>query len=258
VQQLGRIEIIQNALAAGRRQSLEDILVLRASAVVDNDGYGWTWGLAAFLNSHPRYRERFRTMPKFLQAADFTAEFRRLFADDWHELTSDWQAYETSLDYGYDFDRMTIDFRPGQPVGDERKQAKIDVAHGWQSSQLELEAGKTYEIRATGRYQVAREPVVWWSEPGGVTIRYYHGQPLGILLGAIDGAAAPTADSPTADSRATWAKPLVVGLGTTFRPTSSGTLYLRVNEPAGELADDSGTVEVTVRELTEAEAATKK
>ena len=46
-----------------------------------------------------------------------------------------------------------------------------------------------------------------------------------------------------------WAKPLVVGLHATFSPTQSGTLYFRVNEPAVELADNSGTLELVVREM---------
>ena len=265
VQQLGRIEIIQQALAAGRRRGLEDVLLMRGLTVIDNDIYGWSWGLAAFLDDHPRYRERFRTLRQFLRTPDFEPEFRRLFAADWEPLNAEWQAFVTNVDYGYDFDRMAIDFRPGQPLAAREGRATIDVTHGWQSSLLRLEAGKTYDLSASGRYQLAREPAVWWCEPGGVTIRYYHRQPLGILLGAIDpdhemplaeaadsgpADSAPADAAPATDSVAgSWASPLVVGLHTTFTPARNGTLYLRVNEPAGELADNSGTVELVVREI---------
>ncbi len=261
VQQLGRIEIIQNALAAGHRRDLNDVLMMRGLKVIDNDIYGWSWGLAAFLDGHPRYRDRFRTVHQFLGKPDFEAEFRRLFADDWEALNAEWQAFVTNVDYGYDFDRMAIDFRSGQPLTDDSGRATIDVTHGWQSSLLWLEAGKTYELSASGRYQLAREPAGWWCEPGGVTIRYYHGQPLGILLAAVDpdretppaaatdSAPADEAAAPTDAVAGSWARPLVVGLHTTFTPARSGTLYLRVNEPAGELADNSGTVEVVVREV---------
>jgi hypothetical protein len=278
VQQLGRIEIIQNALAAGHRRGLADVLTMRGLTVIDNDIYGWSWGLAAFLDGHPRYRQRFRTLHQFLRTDDFMPEFRRLFAADWDSLNAEWQAFVAAVDYGYDFDRMAIDFRPGQPLVADNGRATIDVEHGWQSSQLRVEAGKTYELSATGRYQLVREPVVWWCEPGGVTIRYNRGQPLGILLGAVDadrplplGAAAlaadiaaadPSADPAAADSPAAveaaaradsvadpWARPIVIGLHATLCPSQSGTLYLRVNEPPGELADNSGTVELVVREV---------
>ncbi len=202
VQQLGRIEIIQNALSAGHRRSLHDVLTMRGLTVIDNDIYGWSWGLAAFLDGHPRYRERFRTLHRFLRSADFETEFRRLYAADWDQLNADWQAFVSTVDYGYDFDRMAIDFRPGRPLVAAEGRATIDVEHGWQSSRLRLEAGKTYELSASGRYQLAREPAVWWCEPGGVTIRYYHGQPLGILLGVVDAdppqAAAPPSPADSA------------------------------------------------------------
>ena len=186
VQQHGRIEIIRNALAAGHRRGLDDVLMMRGLTVIDNDIYGWSWGLAAFLDGHPRYRDRFRTLHQFLRGADFEAEFRRLYAADWDQLNAEWQAFVTALDYGYDFERMAIDFRAGRPLAAGDGRATIDVEHGWQSTGLRLEAGKTYDLSASGRYQLAHEPKVWWCEPGGVTIRYYHGQPLGILLAAID------------------------------------------------------------------------
>jgi hypothetical protein len=117
-----------------------------------------------------------------------------------------------------------------------------------------------------------------------VTIRYNQGQPLGILLGVVDPdrqtpaapadsepGDAPSAEtlprktlprkSPPADTAPAaqlaaadavadpWARPIVIGLHTTLSPAHSGTLYLRVNDPAGELADNSGKVELTVREV---------
>ncbi|HEX4143784.1 MAG TPA: hypothetical protein VHY91_09650 [Pirellulales bacterium] len=259
VQQLGRIEIIQNALAAGHRRGLHDVLTMRGLTVIDNDVYGWSWGLAAFLDGHPRYRERFRSLHEQLRATDFDVELRRQFGADLDQLSAEWQAFAAAVDYGYDFDRMSIDFRPGQPLVAGEGRATLDVDRGWQSSQLRVEAGKTYELSAKGRYQIAREPAVWWCEPGGVTIRYYRGQPLGILLGVVDAdrplaapkPAASAPDEPPADSlpAGSWARPIVIGLGTTFTPATSGTLYVRINESAGELADNSGAVELVVREV---------
>ncbi|HEY1785540.1 MAG TPA: hypothetical protein VGG30_08330 [Pirellulales bacterium] len=284
VQQLGRIEIIQNAVKAGHRRGLADVLTMRGLTVIDNDIYGWSWGMAAFLDGHPRYRDRFRTLHRLLRSADFEPQFRRLFAADWDRLNAEWQAFVATVDYGYDFDRMAIDFRPGKPPAAGEGRATIDSDRGWQSTALHVEAGKTYELSATGRYQLVREPAVWWCEPGGVTIRYNQGQPLGILLGVVDPdrqtpaapadsepGDAPSAEtlprktlprkSPPADTAPAaqlaaadavadpWARPIVIGLHTTLSPAHSGTLYLRVNDPAGELADNSGKVELTVREV---------
>ncbi len=39
----------------------------------------------------------------------------------------------------------------------------------------------------------------------------------------------------------------VVGLGTTLSPTETGTLFLKINDSAGELDDNSGELKVEVR-----------
>ncbi len=40
----------------------------------------------------------------------------RSIADDWAELKAEWQAFIATLDHGYDFERMAIDFQPGKPL----------------------------------------------------------------------------------------------------------------------------------------------
>ena len=66
----------------------------------------------------------------------------------------------------------------------------IAADRGWQSSGVWLEAGKSYHVTASGRYQIAAEKSndgekAWPCEPGGVTIEYHDGRPLGMLLGAM-------------------------------------------------------------------------
>ena len=105
---------------------------------------------------------------------------------------------------------------------DGRAPSTIAADRGWQSSGVRLEAGKSYRVTATGRYEIAeRRRKPWPCEPGGVTIDYHDGRPLGMLLGAIDG---------TNATATTLADPFAIGLGTTIKPTASGTLYLRVND----------------------------
>jgi hypothetical protein len=101
-----------------------------------------------------------------------------------------------------------------------------------------------YRLTASGRYQVAKEPKIWWCEPGGVTIRYYQGRPLGILLAAV------RPDQPAAGSTSALLKPTVIGLGATLSPPESGTLFLKINDSAGELDDNAGELKVEVRPAT--------
>jgi hypothetical protein len=102
-----------------------------------------------------------------------------------------------------------------------------------------LEAGKRYQITATGRYKIAQTTQPWWSEPGGVTIRYYRGKPLGMVLGVVRPEVPQSGVS-------TLILPDAIGLERVTVPRRSGTLYLRVNDSPAELSDNAGSVSVRI------------
>lgn len=179
-------------------------------------------------------------LSRAVEAEDFLGKFRELVGDQWAQLAEEWQVFLANLEYGYEAERMAIDFTPGEPPAEGWNLVKIDAARGWQNTRLRLPAGSLCEIRARGRYQVAEEPRTWWCEPGGVTIRYYQGKPLGVLLAAV------RPDAP-AQGPSALIRPLAIGLGSTFTVEQSGTLYLRVNDSAGELDDNAGSLDAAVR-----------
>ena len=154
-----------------------------ARAHIEVEPYGWCWAAAAFLENHPRYHERFRQLRYRAAAADFDGQVRELYAADWPELAEEWQVFARDLEYGYDLEREAIDFRPGRELPTGGATVEVAADRGWQSTGITLEAGKSYRLQAQGQYQVADEPRPWISEPAGVTVRYYRGQPLGALLG---------------------------------------------------------------------------
>jgi hypothetical protein len=117
----------------------------------------------------------------------------------------------------------------------------VAADRGWQSAGLRLEAGSEYRLTASGRYQVGTKPQPWWCEPGGVSLRYYQGRPLGILLAVV------RPDRPSPDSPSAFVRPTVVGLSATLRPEQSGTLYFKINHSAAELSGNAGQLEVRVR-----------
>lgn len=243
VPMLGRIKIVQDAYDAGKALSLEKVVALNVPATATNDRYGWCWGAAAFLDGHPRYQQRFRQLRQHVTERDFNEQFAKRFADDWRQLAIEWQVFVAHLEHGYDLKRMAIDFAAGKPLGGE-KQVTVRADAGWQNTGIRLQAGHAYDVTASGRYQVEDtfegQPKIWWSEPGGISFRYYHGQPLGILLAAV----VPD-DAEPADARELW-EPRVIGLNRRIEPDRSGTLYLRINDSAGELNDNKGTLRVVV------------
>ena len=250
VPMLGRIKLIHDARAAGRPLTLPAVMQLDGSQQLGVEAYAWCWAAAKLLDSHPRYRERFRELRASVKDPDFNNIVRKKFQNDWADLNAEWEAYIAALDYGFDYDRMAIDFKSHAQLNAGREYlVSVAADRGWQSSGVKLEAGKSYEITATGRYQIAADHAdgvakPWLCEPGGVTIDYHDGKPLGVLLGAVD-----SRDKPTAGANPTFANPVVIGLRATIKPAASGMLYLRVNDSAASLSDNQGSLNVVVRPL---------
>jgi len=239
VPKLGRIEIIETEFAARRALRLTDVLNFSSHTYAKPDGYAWSWAAAAFLDNHPRYRERFRRLPKFVNDADFNRRFAETFSSDAAQLAEEWQVFISDIAYGYDFSRTEVDFRSGVKLPSRGAKLTVTADRGWQNTGVRLEAGKAYDLQASGRYQVGKEPRILWCEPNGVSIHFVHGKPLGTLLAAVRPDDGSSATSPLAT-------PLAAGLSTIVRPAHSGTLYLRVNVSDGELDSAAGTLTVHV------------
>ncbi|MEX0717010.1 MAG: hypothetical protein WD066_10495, partial [Planctomycetaceae bacterium] len=161
------------------------------------------------------------------------------------EIASDWAVFAGNLMEGYDLERAAIVFGSGKPLIRERA-AECDVRadRGWQSSGVRVEAGKIYEIAATGRFTLAREPRPWLSEPAGITFRYFDGRPLGELQATVRGEIGR--DGRGAESMLTV---VPVGERGRFTPMIAGTLYLRLNDSWAELADNAGEARVVIRQV---------
>jgi hypothetical protein len=241
VPKLGRIEIVQTQFKAGKALYLRDVLALENRHYLENEPYAWSWASAAFLFGHPAYRDRFQSMLKERARADLNDRLKHVYSDDARQLGEEWQVFIGELGHGYDFERTRLDFAPPKTTPDVNKPAKVSIAadRGWQNTGLRLEAGKRFNVAASGRYTLARVPKPWTSEPGGVTIRYHRGLPLGILLAVVRPEEAAAGPSP-------FFNPQAIGTGAMIEPQLTGTLYLRINDFAGELGDNAGAANVTV------------
>ncbi|MBX7165790.1 MAG: hypothetical protein K1X74_05525 [Pirellulales bacterium] len=240
----GRIGWVRRAVAAGRGRTLDEILALRIPADRDDDEYGWCWAAALFFSRHPVTRAAFAGLPPHVRSRDVNEALRGELRSAWPALAEQWLAMTQELAYGHDVERTVIDLQAAQKSLAPGEAAVVEVSaeRGWQNSGLRLRSGQRYQLRASGRYQIARTDRPWPCEAGGVTIRYHEGRPLGILLGTVR-----PEDAPDAAQGVCWAKPLVVGLETEWTPTTEGTLFLRVNDSPGELHDNAGKVTVRIR-----------
>lgn len=243
VPQWGRIKIVQTEREAGQEKSIEQILGYSASAHLQNAPYGWCWALTAFLDGHPQFGDRFRRLPRRVDktAREFTSLFQTQYRPDRRQLNEQWQLFLANLCYGYDLTREAIIYEPRQADRGASVTVQIQADRGWQSTGIEIQPGALYSLAASGRYQVAREPKIWWCEPGGVTIRYHQGRPLGMLLGGVSDQTKPLSGiTPLA-------APLPIGLHREMTFPHAGTLFLRINDSPAELADNAGMVDVVIQ-----------
>jgi hypothetical protein len=241
---LGRIRIVKDEVAARRALRLSQVFQFNSRAHLRNEPYGWCWAAAAFLDGHPRYRERFREVCQHHSGAEINQHFADAMSRDSEQLAEEWLLFIAGIEHGHDLERTAVDYAPGEALPAEGHRVTVAADRGWQSARVRLEAGKRYQVAARGRYQIATDDQqrIWWSEPGGVTLRYYKGAALGILLGTV------RPDDLTDPAATPFLAPQVIGLRAYLTPARSGTLYLRVNDSAGEMADNAGNLEVFVRE----------
>jgi hypothetical protein len=241
---LGRIRLIEDEVAEQGQRDLQTILDTRPIAFLKNDAYAWSWAVCEFLDSHPRYRDRFRNVGRQMAVKSLQTDLAEVFGNDWTDLREEWLLFAANLCHGYHTQRAAIEFRAGMPLTASNSPHVVEIAadRGWQSSGVLVEAGKTYLIRATGRFTLAQQPKPWVSEPQGISFRYHAGRPLGMLLGTIR-----STQPPAKEPRTTMLDVIPVGRELEFEAPVTGTLYFRVNEFWNELADNTGAIRVELK-----------
>lgn len=233
----GRIALVRDDAERGRLLPVEAVMRIDNRAVLSTESYAWVWALAAFLDGHPAYRDRFREASGWVTSPRFDRRFRTMYERDRRRLDQEWRLFAATLDYGHDLEREAIDFREGAPLaaGGSRRIA-VRADRGWQSSAVRVEAGQPIRLSSAGRFVVGREEggAPWPCEGGGVTLDYHAGRPLGELLATVDAGAEA------------FVTPKPIGLAADYTPPATGTLYLRVNDAPNALADNEGELRVTI------------
>jgi hypothetical protein len=237
----GRIKLIRDALAEGKALNIYQVLELHSRREMSTDQYAWVWALAAMLHHNPRSREALRNLSEEIPLVDIADLIKVGAFGGRGNIDWEWQTFVSQLDYGgYDFERM--DRGPRGPLGGApRPRGAFEVDRGWQLVSERLLKGNTYRIKATGRYQIAGGDQPWMCEPGGVTIEYHDGKPLGMLLGALSRRGI--------NDEGSFARPIAIGLEATIKPERDCSLYVRVNEAPRGLADNRGEFTVQIEEV---------
>ncbi len=237
----GRIKLITDDFRAGNARTLISAMKSDARSFLQPEPYAWSWAVTTFFERHPLTAASFPQL--IAKTGDATEEFSKSFYEDfkpqWPELSEDWQLFVIEADYGYDFARSAVVRQPADTAPGTT--ATIVADRSWQSTGFAIQAGKEYSISASGRYQIANQEQIWWCEPGGVTIHYHNDVPLGTLMAAV------RPDDWDGNGITPLAESLPIGLGGTFDFATSGTLYLRINEPSAGLHDNAGQIVVQIQ-----------
>jgi hypothetical protein len=265
----GRIEIVRNDFTKNHFRTIQNVFELESEDYDENTAYGWSWAFAAFCENHPRYQTAFRqTAWKLYGKPDSIAKhFTELLllktpneSPEWNKqeilnhLDNDWLDFIANLDYGYDFERTRIDYnknvQPFSAISAKEFQCQIQADKGWQSSGIRLEQGKTYRFTASGRFQLAEKPKIWYSEPNGITLRYYHNIPIGTLLATLIPDKTKTEQVVAKNKIAGigFSVPQNIGCGKEWTTDVSGELFFRVNDFPSELFDNNGFVTIKLTE----------
>jgi hypothetical protein len=243
---LGWLRLIDEDLRAAGPLTVEQVVEQTPADFEKYNAYAWSWALCAFLDGHPRYRDRFRRLGFLVTGRDAPKfELAQAYREDWRDLCEDWLVFAGNVCYGYDIERTVIDLRPGKPLTGGADRVKFDIAadRGWQTSGVLLEKERTYKLSATGRCIVAGDPKPWESEPQGISFRYHAGRPVGMLVAVIR-----SAELRDEQPHTTMLQVLPAGRECLLTPKLTGTLYFRVNDFWNELTDNTGSYQVTIKE----------
>jgi len=248
VEQLGRIEMLRESWAAGRMPALGDVLDLSVAEHGTIADYAASWAAVALLANHPAYARGFATLERGPLGPDFNDRLAALPGWDPARAARDYAAFTADVDYGWDFDRLAIDWTAGKPlVGPVT--IPVDAGRGWQNSGTAAAPGRRYAYSAAGRVGLGTvtDPATGavtplQGEADGISLAWYRGQPTGRLLIGQWVARPIDGGQPRFE---------VVASGASGELTAiaDGPLFVRLNGPPARLRDRDGTLSVSVRPL---------
>jgi len=248
VEQLGRIEKLQELEAERKLPSLDAVLALpvgQHGAIAD---YAASWAAVAMFANHPAYARGFAALERGPLEADFNERLTTLPGWDPDRAARDYAAFVTELDYAWDFSRLAIDWTAGPPLAGPVT-IPVAASRGWQNAGVSVAAGRRVGFVATGRVGLGTvtdaatgSVTPLEGEADGISLEWYRGRPTGRLLIAQWVPRPADGGQPRFE---------VLGTGARGELTSvvDGPLFLRLNGPPVRLAARDGTISVAVEPL---------
>ncbi len=233
----GRIKLIKDECKKENGMLLDDVFNISGFAFRDVRSYAWSWAACEFFSNHPLAKKEYAKLKKYvhLNPSQFNQQFVEAIAPVRKQLDRDWKLFIGEVEFGYDIENGVL--HAATESGDNR--FLIAANQSWQNTDIHLQPGDQVWVAGRGRFTVAQKnQTPWPCESNGVTIDYYRGKPLGMLVagilgedGTVDGLFSETA----------------IGLKRKFEASQAGVLCLRINESPAHLSDNQGQLEVAVK-----------
>ena len=239
----GRIDRIEKMGREKNRKTLDAVLDFDADDFRDNDSYAWSWALVTLLARSPRYAEALDAIPYLMMRRDANALFLEMLGEKSARLNRDWYEWIAGIGYGADFSGFARDDLPAEPFREPVELTLSPQTAGWQSAGIRLSAGKTYSIRAEGRFKVhlGDEGRSFPCEANGISLRYNQEAPLGQVSAAVP-SEKPHAVNPWKNAVPFKSSQLKL------TPETSGPLFFRFNIPSNAARKSAGSMTVKITE----------
>lgn len=234
---------------AEQERSLQDILLTPNRAFENVESYAWCWAACEFLSQHPLTKDKFGSLQKVVHQTpdEFNLAFQRLFKASMSQLERDWAWFIREMDYGYSVSRGSMtELRPSGMAN----QYELKTDRSWQVLRMNVRTGDKFRVSASGRFEVGSSVVgdrvkPWPCEANGVTIDYFRGRPLGEFHATI----LPTSLEKSLLSTICKQPPIAIGLSKVITADVDGLLCFRINESPANLADNRGTLKITIENV---------
>ncbi len=240
----GRVKVIRDAHDSGSIPSVESVMRMPPRLDGDITAYSWAWTLVMLLTQYPEYDQAFRAMTTAGHdgSNELSKQLYQRLSADWPAVVARYRLLGQSLDYGFDWDRERVTIHTGDASWTGKPiSMQVLADQGWQSSGVVFPAGMSLSVESKGESILALQPKPWRSLPEGVTIRYHRGLPIGKLVGCL------VPINSNADRPLSSLETVAIGAGARLDVAEPSWLVMRVNDDVGELADNSGHYEVTIR-----------
>ncbi len=212
-----------------RSQPKKTLLEIVAAGQVTGDSwqaYAWRWALCHLLANNPNYSGQFKRLG-IAMMKKLPESFESAYGGVAQEISFEYDQFVRHVANGYRADLCAWQWNARfTPLRQGRKvKCDVEAAYGWQASGVEVQAGASYQVSASGEVRLSKTGTEY-SADGGQQGR---GRLMGVILKDFE-----------------LGEPFELGVDASFTAATDGRLFLRVLDDFTSLADNSGSLEITV------------